>query len=378
MKILLGNNHLAKTGGTENYTFALALELKRQGHKVEYFTFEKGEISSLLEDNGIPFMSGNHYDLILANHNTVVEKLWTYGYLIQTCHGYIPLLEQPSPFANAHVSISEEVREHLLRNGYQSIVIPNGIDCNRFFPKKPVSKKLTTVLSLCQSDTANKFIRDCCKVCGIKFLQSNKHTDNVWSIEDLINQSDLVVGLGRSAYDAMACGRCVLVYDYRDYMGEFLGDGTLMPESINKSMQCNCSGRSGRYKYDVQDFIKEMQKYTPELAAWSREFALENLNIEKVARSYLNMVKTEQGMKDDCTALKMRLKEILQTIQEEKSDLREEHNLCANRMFDVQKQLMEQQTRCYEKSRKHLRAIRLLLWLCIILVITIVFLMLKM
>jgi Fe2+ transport system protein B len=200
----------------------------------------------------------------------------------------------------------------------------------------------------------------------------------VWSIEDLINQSDLVVGLGRSAYDAMACGRCVLVYDYRDYMGEFLGDGILMPESINKSMQCNCSGRSGRYKYDVQDFIKEMQKYTPELAAWSREFALENLNIEKVARSYLNMVKTEQGVKDDCTALKMRLKEILQTIQEEKSDLREEHNLCANRMFDVQKQLMEQQTRCYEKSRKHLRAIRLLLWLCIILVITIVFLMLNM
>ncbi|MBQ5872426.1 MAG: glycosyltransferase, partial [Bacteroidaceae bacterium] len=128
----------------------------------------------------------------------------------------------------------------------------------------------------------------------------------MWSIEDLINQSDLVVGLGRSAYDAMACGRCVLVYDYRDYMGEFLGDGILMPESINKSMQCNCSGRSGRYKYDVQDFIKEMQKYTPELAAWSREFALENLNIEKVTRSYLNMVKTEQGVKDDCTALKMR------------------------------------------------------------------------
>ena len=87
MKILLGNNHLAKTGGTENYTFALALELKRQGHEVEYFTFEKGEISSLLEDKDIPFLSGNHYDLILANHNTVVEKLWTYGYLIQTCHG---------------------------------------------------------------------------------------------------------------------------------------------------------------------------------------------------------------------------------------------------------------------------------------------------
>ena len=49
MKILLANNHLQKTGGTENYIYALAVELKRQGHIVEYFTFRKGPVSELLE-----------------------------------------------------------------------------------------------------------------------------------------------------------------------------------------------------------------------------------------------------------------------------------------------------------------------------------------
>ena len=42
MRILVGNNHLDKTGGTESYTFALATILKEFGHEVEYFTFNKG------------------------------------------------------------------------------------------------------------------------------------------------------------------------------------------------------------------------------------------------------------------------------------------------------------------------------------------------
>ena len=43
INILLANNHLQKTGGTENYTYALSLELKKQGHNVEYFAFERGK-----------------------------------------------------------------------------------------------------------------------------------------------------------------------------------------------------------------------------------------------------------------------------------------------------------------------------------------------
>ena len=290
MKILLGTHYLEKTGGTENYTFALAMELQRLGHEVEHFAIVRGAVSAMLEEKGIPFMSADHYDLILANHTTVVEELWPKGFIIQTCHGTIPELEQPSPFADAHVGVSPEVKEHLRKLGFESTVIPNGIDCKRFCPKTPVSPTLTKVLSLCHSDVANDFIRKCCEKAGVEFLQCNKFTDNVWAIEDLINQSDLVVGLGRSAYDAMACGRVALVYDFRkQYMGEFLGEGVLTPENIEKSMSCNCTGKASRLKYDEQGFIEEMQKYSPELAAWSREYALENLNIEVAVRKYLDI-----------------------------------------------------------------------------------------
>lgn len=352
MKILLGTHYLAKTGGTENYTYALAMELKRLGHDVEHFGIVRGKVSSLLEEQGIPFMSANYYDLILANHNTVVEKLWPYGFVIQTCHGNIAELEQPSPYADAYVAVSEEVKEHLLSKGFQTTaVIANGIDCNRFSPKKPVSPTLQTVLSLCQSDVANDFIRRCCERRNIRFLQSNKFTDNVWSIEDMINESDLVVGLGRSAYDAMACGRAVLVYDFRQYMGEFLGDGMLTPESIGKSMLCNCSGRASRLRYDEQAFIDEMQKYSPELAAWSREYALENLNIEVAAKKYLAVYESLSDYKQEFGRLKTRMFK------------------ASNLLFGEREQFNEKIAFLKAKRAKHKKDTRLLVIICCVLLV---------
>ena len=373
MKILLGTHYLAKTGGTENYTYALAMELKRLGHDVEYFAIVRGKTSSLLEEKGIPFMSGGQYDLILANHTTVVEKVWPYGFVIQTCHGNIAELEQPSPYADLHVAVSEEVREHLQSKGFQTAaVIANGIDCNRFLPKKPVSPTLQTVLSLCQSDVANDFIRRCCERENIRFLQSNKFTDNVWSIEDLINESDLVIGLGRSAYDAMACGRAVLVYDFRQYMGEFLGDGMLTPESIGKSMLCNCSGRASMLKYDEQAFIDEMRKYSPELAAWGREYALKNLKIETAVGKYLDVyrnldIKACYGKYK--AHLSKTLDEAHRELEAELCDKEQLQKQLQEQLAEQQQQMTSLQTFCEAKSRKHLRAIRGLLWLCIALIV---------
>ena len=365
MKILLGTHYLAKTGGTESYTFALAMELKRLGHEVEHFAIIRGGVSAMLEEQGVPFLTSDRFDLILANHTTVVEQLWPLGFTIQTCHGNIAELEQPSPYADAYVAVSEEVREHLQSKGYKAAaVIANGIDCNRFCQKKPISSTLKTVLSLCQSDVANDFIRRCCQQEGIRFLQSNKFTDNVWAIEDLINESDLVIGLGRSAYDAMACGRCVLVYDFRDYMGEFLGDGMLTPDSIGRSMLCNCSGRASRRKFDEQTFIAELHKYSPELGAWGRQFALEHLNIEKAVAAYLDIYRGID-FKQKLIALKRQKLDMQKASEQELQAVNDSNTKLQEQLFEQKEQTASLQAFYEAKSRKHLRAIRALIWLSI-------------
>ena len=365
MKILLGTHYLAKTGGTESYTFALAMELKRLGHELEHFAIIRGGVSAMLEEQGVPFLTSDRFDLILANHTTVVEQLWPLGFTVQTCHGNIAELEQPSPYADAYVAVSEEVREHLQSKGYRAAaVIANGIDCNRFCQKRPISSTLKTVLSLCQSDVANDFIRRCCQQEGIRFLQSNKFTDNVWAIEDLINESDLVIGLGRSAYDAMACGRCVLVYDFRDYMGEFLGDGMLTPDSIGRSMLCNCSGRASRRKFDEQTFIAELHKYSPELGAWGRQFALEHLNIEKAVAAYLDIYRGID-FKQKLIALKTQKIDMQKASEQELQAVNDSNTKLQAQLFEQKQQTASLQAFYEAKSRKHLRAIRALIWLSI-------------
>lgn len=286
MNILVATNHLQTTGGTESYTYAIIIDLLKKGHYVEYFTFEKGEISDKIEALGVKFRKKIFYDLILANHYTVVDHLHKRGFIIQTCHGIHNDLEKPSPKADAYVAISYEVQEYLLKQGIKSSLILNGIDCNRFTSKRDLFPKLNTVLSLCQSEEANKTIQKACTAINVDFIKANKYIENTWFIEDIINKADLVIGIGRSLYDAMACGRAIISYDSRSY-SKSLGDGYLNNENIHQSLRYNCSGRYSQKEFSFQDIITEINKYNPADGIYLREFALQNLNIEIITQKYI-------------------------------------------------------------------------------------------
>ncbi len=286
MNILVANNQLDNIGGTDNYTYAIIVELVRLGHNVEYFTFLRGKIAARIEALGVKFKSKRAYDLIIANHTSTVGYLHKNGYIIQTCHGILPELEQPSPFADTYVSISYEVQEHLRSKNIESTLIYNSIDCNRFSPQNKIHDSLTSVLSLCQSEEANNFISDCCKEANVEFKKINKFIDNVWELEKYINNADLVVGIGRSLYDAMACGRTVISYDNRKYSKDF-GDGYLTKDNLNQSLKYNCSGRGTKKTFTKETFIQELKKYDKADGEFMRNFALENLNIQVNINKYL-------------------------------------------------------------------------------------------
>ncbi|MGX1023509.1 UDP-glycosyltransferase [Psychroflexus sp. MBR-150] len=285
MNILVTNNQLDTIGGSETFIFTLTDELVRLGHKVDYFTFKKGYVSNKMENMlGVSFMNKNKYDIIFSNHNTTVEKIYKKGFTIQTCHGIFPRLEQPNPKANAYVSISQEVQDHLAMLGYPSVLIHNSINLKRFNIKSNINKELKSVLSLCHSDEANSFVESACKEMNIKFNQAYKYKDPIWDIEKEINKVDLVVGLGRSAYEAMACGRPVVIYDNRRYFPSY-GDGYIKG-FLGFSLKNNCSGRYFKNSYNKADFIKEVLKYNSGDSLYFREFAERELNVQKNILKY--------------------------------------------------------------------------------------------
>ena len=102
-----------------------------------------------------------------------------------------------------------------------------------------------------------------------------------------INNVDLVVGVGRSLYDAMACGRAVISYDTRYADRNFEGDGYLDKTNIKESLQYNCCGGLNRRFFTRKDFILELKKYNHKDGASLRDVAVNELNISKSVEQYL-------------------------------------------------------------------------------------------
>ena len=296
MKILITNHWLKKLGGSETFTYTLAGELVDRGHDVQLFTNVPGLISTRISnDFNIPLIRDprtRKYDLVLANHNSCVKEIYpTKTCIIQTCHGTTPQLEQPSSLADMWVAISEEIRDHLAEIGFESDVIRNGIDCERFKPKQKLNDKPKLVLSLSHSQELNDVLKPLFESRGIRFGALNKFKNPVWNVEEYINAADMVISLGRGAYESMACGRPVLVLDHRPYQ-DMLGDGLITEKNIGRLLYTNCSGRAFKNK-DIKQMVDfALSNYKPSLGDWCRDFALENLNIKHQVQKYINLYET--------------------------------------------------------------------------------------
>lgn len=289
MKILVANHWLSKLGGSETYTYTLIEELVRLGHEIDLFTFVPGLVSEKIKENfGVNIKIQNSYDIIFASHNTTVDKLINHGFIIQTCHGIFPTLEQPNNNANLHVSISKEVKDHLNRLGFDSQIIWNGVNCDRFKSIRKINKKLKTVLSLAKSELSNLIIKQACQILGLDYIERRK--ERVWNIEDEINRADLVISLGRGVYESLACGRSVIIYDHRGYSDNY-SDGIITENNINLLMENNCSGRYFKKSFNLDLLINELRQYNPDISEFSRNFAVKYLNIRNQINKYLKMKK---------------------------------------------------------------------------------------
>jgi len=296
MKILIGQNHLDTLGGSETYTYTLIKELCRRKIKVELLCGGRryGIMSKRIynEFGIIPDHITDEPDVSFLNHTTSVKSALERGIssnkIFQVCHGTTPSLEQPfgDPIKK-YVSISEEVSDHLLELGHNSFVIRNGIDLRRFKPTT-VNKKLKNILSLSQSERFNNFLSKICKKNGWNFSSNNKFSNPIFDIENKIAESDLVVSLGRGAYEALSCGKNVLVADWRPYQDPYM-DALLTPDNIDEIIKNNCSGRSRKIKFNEESLTNEIKKYDSNLSDWATSYAEENLNISKQVDKMINL-----------------------------------------------------------------------------------------
>jgi len=272
--ILMTNKHLRVPGGSETWTHTIAKELSKR-FNVDIATVCPGRFSDSFDfANIITKINDPHkYNFAFINHplNFPEFKFLTCLSFI-FCHGIIAQAETPVYGAKYYFGISEEITQKF---GFKYLV-RNPVDCKKFRPKRKINRIPQKVYFLSKHPIALKIVQRACKLARVSLIWNPRLE---WKTEDVMNEADIVISLGRGCYEAMACGRNVIVFDGRPYFPSY-GDGLVTPESIKNFRLYNCSGRYSKKLFTAEMLADEIKKYNPKLGAWGRKYALKEHDIK--------------------------------------------------------------------------------------------------
>ena len=330
LKILLANNTLSLLAGTETWTYTLAVQLKKLGHKVSCFSPELGIISQELEKEGIlsfhqistsgvkPFSFvleekvEHDYDVIIANHWHIVEYLrkeFPKTPIISTVHGIMHWMEDEKnqkvkapehpaleSGVNQFISVSEEIQE-MLKTEYSidSIIIRNFFDLDRFKAKRKISSKPKQFLVNSNYNDKNspdvQVIREVAKHYGAKLTAVGQNFSWTNDIMKAIEDSDVVVGMGRSVLEGVAAGRLGIVN------GRWGNAGVIRESNIDDIRRFNFSGRnSGGREMSAEEIIAEIdQFYNPDTIKWGVNYMKREHNAVTAAESFVRIAEDLTG-----------------------------------------------------------------------------------
>lgn len=327
LRILLGNNTLALLAGSETWVYTLALKLKEMGHYVACYSEYLGIISEKLEEAGIrcfdrlsgngatPFSfvleeNTNHdYDVIIANHNHVVEFLrsrFPTKPIISTIHGVIHFdtdgsiaPEHPALTSgvNQFVSVSEEVQDKLKKDyGLDSLVIRNGFDVKKFNTLKPAQSSpkqfLVNTNYADKDDAIIKNIREAARMMGARVIAIGQNFAQSFDITRQIELSDVVFGMGRSVLEGVAAGRLGIVY------GRWGMGGPVIESNIDALRRKNFSGRNAdpSANCSADDIVSMINKhYSVQNLEWGKQYIARDHNVAFTAEQYVKIARELTG-----------------------------------------------------------------------------------
>ncbi|MFV0457116.1 MAG: glycosyltransferase [Pseudomonas sp.] len=260
----------------------MALYFKSIGHDVECVSPDSGYYSDFLERNGVRCNSGaKDFDFILISY--FVPDGGVRGFRVWVQHDV--LWNAPEGGVHGYICVSEEALAKIPQDAKSKRVIFNGVSPDDYCRRR-VSGGVERVYSLSHSDDLNARLKALCDRHGLEFLSNNKFTSPSMDIRQNLEWADLVVGVGRSAYEAAMYGRPVLLLDQRSYNGCALSDG-LFHENFMGAIKSNCSGRKYRLILSDDDVLSSFKGIGVGCGELSREVALEFFSLPDKAASIL-------------------------------------------------------------------------------------------
>lgn len=330
LKILLGNNTLALLAGSETWTYTLAIQLKEMGHDVSCYAPELGIISDRLATAGIKCFneigtSGpklfsyvleekvrHDYDVIIANHNHVVDYLrsqFPITPIISTIHGIIHTMqddfgreviapEHPAlnSGVNQFVAVSEEIQEKLKKDySIDSVVIRNFFDIKKFKdlrkPSATPKQLLINTNYMDRQDPAIEVLREVAKHYGAKLGAIGMNFSQAQDITKAIEDADIVFGMGRSVLEGVAAGRLGIVH------GRWGTGGVISESMIPELRHFNFSGRNSNGVFNTKEELIQIidRYYNPVSLEWGKNYVAREHNVVLAAEEYIRLARELTG-----------------------------------------------------------------------------------
>jgi len=222
------------------------------------------------------------------------------------CHGpKLPAEIAPADLPRTlHLALTREGHEWLRRSGYDRVAFTGyGIDLERFRPAGPLPP--TPRRAVVHSKYADlELVRAACERAGVELVELGTtswrdgfgvdHFSEIVEVRDdgtvidhrpevasfhvqrTIATADVVLGLGRSAVEALAMGRNCIVFGYDD-----VGDGRVTNERLPRFSAMNFSSRARGERFDADSLARELLACGPAQGAHNRAFAEQHYSLER-------------------------------------------------------------------------------------------------
>ena len=300
MELVLGQQRLVESGGSETYLLTVGEQLQRLGHEVTIFALDLGGLAEDANARGLrvagePAELPDACDAVLAQDGVVSLLLAErYAEAPQVYVAHAPGVDLQRPVqldgvVSAVVALNDVVAGRLdgLARQHEIVRMRQPVDVHRFAPRsRPRARPETALLVSNYLDRdESAALERTCAAAGIRLERIGRPERESAMPEIAMAEADIVFGHGRGALEGMSMGRAVYV------LHRWGLDGWVTSDSYPALEADGFGGNAYRRPLDHEQLGRDLEDYRPELGAENRRLAFQNHHALDHARELVVLVR---------------------------------------------------------------------------------------
>ncbi len=305
LRLILATHRLVTPGGSETYLITLAEQLERLGHEVWVHAVDHGDVAQAARERGVRIAPSTA--ALPGDPDAIVVQDAIVAYGLSDRHPATPQvfvthsadydLQRPPAIDGvtaAVVVMNDRVASRIgaLAKDHEIVRLTQPIDIRRFAPKVPIRREPREMLVLSNHLAGERCepVRRACTEGGMACRLIGRHGQETLRPEAALASADVVVGCGRSALEAMACGRAVYVY------GHVGGDGWVTRESYPRLEADGFAGMALEEPVDAERVVHDLvHGYAREMGTLNRDLAVRHHSAAQHAVELVRLLKSVAG-----------------------------------------------------------------------------------